>query len=100
MPVCNEKSTIIKSFFLNFFLENKIAKFLKNYLRPYYWPLYAKIWAKNILTNNWSPSLLGVYGPLTSCTVSKKSHEPIPRINIYQRTKEWIKKGKSKQTNE
>ena len=70
-----------------------MTEFPKNLKKTYFWsilPISGKI---QIFTKTWAASLFSPYGSLTSCTVSRKNNEWIPRKVYY----EWTNRQSNRQ---
>ena len=52
----------------------------------YFGPFWPNLGQTRIFPKNRAPSDMSLYGPLTSCKVSEKSNEPIPRKVPHPRT--------------
>ena len=85
--LANRKSLHFRSFLAktNDSILHKCPKTLFLGLFGPFLPIFEKM---RIFPKNGAQSLLSIYGPLTSCKISEKTNEPIPRKVRYECTHE------------
>ena len=88
--ICAESQPTIILFILGHFQQKVMIQFCAKIQKPYFlglfghfFPIFRKI---RVFPKNRALSLLSLYGPLTSCKISKKTNESIPRKVHYRRT--------------
>ena len=84
--IYTESYPTIRRLILGHIWQNLMTQFFSKVQKPYFWafwglfghflPIFRKM---RIFPKNPALSLLSIYGPLTSCKISEKTNEPIPR---------------------
>ena len=72
--------------FSSFLAKTNDSILRKSTLLPIFGPFFPFLGKMRIFPKNRALSLLSIYGPLTSCKISEKTNEPIPRKVRYRRT--------------
>ena len=81
--VINVSNLTIRTFILGHLQQKLMTQLYANVQKTYFWALWGPFWVlfqkMRFFQKNCAPSRTIPHGPLTSCTLSEKTNESIPR---------------------